>query len=73
MDTHTIDLNEFEEHFTDWLKDLKDSDDYDLSDAVTMKLIKELGEMGIVQSFQWNDKDGFTLEMKPTWKDAINY
>lgn len=73
MDTYTIDLKEFEEHFNDWLKDLKDSEDYDISDAVTMKLIKELGEIGIVQSFQWNDKDGFLFEMKPTWKDVRNY
>lgn len=73
MKTEFIELKDFEEHFDFQLEDIAQTYDYDYVDAVNMKLIRELGERGIVKSFQWNDKDGFTLEMKTNWKDAINY
>tara|TARA_Y100001937_G_C6963628_1_gene260018 strand:- start:312 stop:533 length:222 start_codon:yes stop_codon:yes gene_type:complete len=73
MKTEIIDINEFKEHFDFHLSDIAHTEDYDFCDAVNMKLIRELGERGVVKSFCWNDKDGFTLEMKTNWKDAINY
>lgn len=43
----------------------------ELTKVINMEYVIELGERGIVRSFQWNDKDGLTLEMKPNWRRSI--
>tara|TARA_Y100001972_G_scaffold116702_1_gene154900 strand:- start:557 stop:733 length:177 start_codon:yes stop_codon:yes gene_type:complete len=43
----------------------------ELTKVINMEYIIELGERGIVRAFEWNEKDGLTLEMKPNWRRSI--
>ncbi len=73
MKKQIIDLKESTDHFQDWCVDVAHCEDYDLRDAVNMKVITELCEKNIIQSYSWNAKDGLTFEMKGGWQDVVSY
>ena len=73
MKKQIIDLKELTDHFQDWCVDVAHCEDYDLKDAVNMKVIAELCERNIIQSYTWNEKDGLTFEMKGGWQDVLSY
>lgn len=73
MKKEVIELQELSDYFSDWLRDIEHSIDYDIFDAVMASLIKDLCDRGKIKSYGWNEKDGLTFEMKRGWKDVISY
>tara|TARA_Y100000401_G_scaffold71746_1_gene57812 strand:- start:397 stop:627 length:231 start_codon:yes stop_codon:yes gene_type:complete len=69
-----IDLEELEEEFLATRPEttkILEAHNPELTKVIHMEYILDLGERGIVKSFEWNDKDGLTLEMKPNWRKSI--
>jgi hypothetical protein len=73
MTKEVIELQELSDYFSDWLRDIEHSIDYDIFDAVMASLIKDLCDRGKIKSYTWNEKDGLTFEMKGGWKDVLSY
>ena len=73
MKKEVIELQELSDYFSDWLRDIEHSIDYDIFDAVMASLIKDLCDRGKIKSYGWNEKDGLTFEMKRGRKDVISY
>lgn len=68
-----IETQDLTDHFEDWLRDIEHSLDYDVSDAVLASLIKDLSERGVIKSYTWDHKNGFTFEVREDWKNVVSY
>ena len=68
-----IDVQDLTDHFEDWLRDIEQSLDYDVSDAVMASLIKDLSERGVIKAYTWDQKNGLTFEVKEDWKNVLSY
>lgn len=68
-----IETQDLTDHFEDWLRDIEHSLDYDVSDAVLASLIKDLSERGVIKSYTWDHKNGFSFEVREDWKNVLSY